>query len=60
MLDPCEWAKRCRTLAKSATDPEVIEQLHVWAVEFADAAKEATRRTQAPARKKKAHRHDAE
>jgi hypothetical protein len=41
MLDPCEWAKRCRALAKSATDPEVIEQLHVWAVEFADAAKEA-------------------
>jgi len=59
MLDACEWAKRCRALAESATDPGVIEQLHVWAVEFADAAKEATRRTQAPARKK-AHRHDAE
>jgi hypothetical protein len=59
MLDPCEWARRCRALAKSASDPEVIEQLRVWAVEFANAANEATRRGQAPARKK-AHRHDAE
>jgi len=27
-----------------ATDPEVIEQLRVWAVEFVEAAKEATDR----------------
>jgi len=27
-----------------ATDPEVIEQLRVWAVEFVEAAKEATGR----------------
>jgi hypothetical protein len=48
LLDPCEWARRCRALAKSATDPEVIEQLHVWSVEFAEEAKEATRRAQSP------------
>ena len=53
LLDPCEWAKRCRALSKSATDPEVIEQLHVWAVEFANAAKEATRRAQVQVRKRR-------
>lgn len=48
MLDPCEWAMRCRALSKSAADPEVIEQLRVWAAEFALAATEATRRASAP------------
>ena len=44
MLDHSEWARRCCALSKSATDPEVIEQLRLWALEFANAAKEATRR----------------
>jgi hypothetical protein len=52
MLDPCEWARRCRALSKSATDPEVIERLRVWAIEFANAAKEATRCVYAQTRKK--------
>jgi hypothetical protein len=45
MLDHSEWARRCRALSKSATDPDVIEQLLVWATEFANAARTAARRT---------------
>ena len=33
-----EQAKRCRTLSKVITEPEVIEQLRVWAVELAEEA----------------------
>jgi hypothetical protein len=40
-----ELARRCCTLAKAAIVPEVKEQLRMWAVEFADQADEAERRT---------------
>src|ERR1700747_2846828 len=30
-----EQARRCRALSKTAVEPEVIEQLRVWAVELA-------------------------
>ena len=33
-----EQARRCRALAKTAAEPEVIEQLRVWAVELAEEA----------------------
>lgn len=36
-----EQACRCRALSKSAVQPEVIEQLRVWAVELAEEAEEA-------------------
>ena len=36
-----EQAKRCRTLSKVMTEPEVIEQLRVWAVELAEEADQA-------------------
>ena len=36
-----EQAKRCRTLSKVITEPEVIEQLRVWAVELAEEADQA-------------------
>jgi hypothetical protein len=36
-----EQAKRCRTLSKVVTEPEVIEQLRVWAVELAEEAEQA-------------------
>jgi hypothetical protein len=36
-----EQAKRCRTLSKITTEPEVIEQLRVWAVELAEKAEQA-------------------
>ena len=41
MHDPSslrEQARRCRALAKTAVEPEVIEQLRVWAVELAEEA----------------------
>ena len=41
MHDPIslrERARRCRALAKTAVEPEVIEQLRVWAVELAEEA----------------------
>ncbi len=40
-----EQARKCRALMKNATEPEVIEQLRVWAVELAEEADEAERRT---------------
>ena len=40
-----ELARRCCALAKVATEAEVKEQLQLWAVEFADQADEAERRT---------------
>ncbi|MGC1889036.1 MAG: hypothetical protein WA709_23590 [Stellaceae bacterium] len=33
-----EQARRCRALSKTAVEPEVIEQLRVWAVELAEEA----------------------
>jgi hypothetical protein len=39
-----EQARRCRALSKAVIEPEVIEQLRVWAVELADEADEAERR----------------
>ena len=43
MHDPSslrEQARRCRALAKTAVEPEVIEQLRVWAVELVEDADE--------------------
>jgi len=40
MNDPTslrEQARKCRALSKAALEPEVIEQLRVWAVELAEA-----------------------
>jgi hypothetical protein len=36
-----EHARRCRALSKTAVEPEVIEQLRVWAVELAEEADQA-------------------
>ena len=33
-----EQASQCRALMKTATEPEVIEQLRVWVVELAEEA----------------------
>ena len=44
MLDPKslrDQAKRCSILSNTARDPEVIEQLRVWAVELAGEADQA-------------------
>jgi hypothetical protein len=38
-----QLARRCR-VSKAAVDPEVIEQMQVWTVDFADEADEAERR----------------
>ena len=41
MHDPSslrEQTRRCRALSKIAVEPEVIEQLRVWAVELAEEA----------------------
>ena len=35
-----EQARKCRALSKTAIEPEVIEQLQVWAVELADEAEQ--------------------
>ena len=35
-----EQARKCRTLSKTAIEPEVIEQLRVWAVELAEEAEQ--------------------
>jgi hypothetical protein len=39
-----EQAQRCCTLAKTAIEPEVVEQLRVWSVELADEADAVERR----------------
>jgi hypothetical protein len=39
-----EQARRCRALSKTAVEPEIIEQLRVWAVELAQEAEQADRR----------------
>jgi hypothetical protein len=44
MQDPSslrEQARRCRALSKAVVEPEVIEQLRVWAVELAEEAEQA-------------------
>ena len=33
-------AKRCRDLGKTAIEPEIIEQLRIWATELAGMAKD--------------------
>jgi hypothetical protein len=41
MKDPSylrEQAKRCRTLSKTAIEPDVIEQLRVWEIELVEEA----------------------
>jgi hypothetical protein len=35
-----EQARKCCALSKTAIEPEVIEQLQVWAVELADEAEQ--------------------
>ena len=35
-----EQARKCRALSKTAIEPEVIEQLRVWAVELTDEAEQ--------------------
>jgi hypothetical protein len=37
-------ARRCLGLSKTAVEPEVIEQMQVWAVDLADEADQAERR----------------
>jgi hypothetical protein len=37
-------ARRCRRLSRTAVEPEVIEQMRVWVVDFADEADRAERR----------------
>ena len=39
-----EQARKCRGLSKTAVEPEVIEQLRVWAVELAEEADQAESR----------------
>ena len=34
--------RRCQRMLKSAVEPEVIEQLHMWVIEFAEQAHEAS------------------
>ena len=36
-----EKARKCRALSNTAVEPEVIEQLRVWAVELAEEAEQA-------------------
>ncbi len=46
MRDPYELrslARTCRDLAKSAHEPEIVDQLRLWAVELADVADEVER-----------------
>jgi hypothetical protein len=37
-------ARRCRVLSKTAVDSELIDQMRVWAVDFADEADKMERR----------------
>jgi hypothetical protein len=39
-----QLARRCLGLSKTAAEPEVIEQMQVWAVDLADEADQAERR----------------
>jgi len=49
MRDPQEardLARECRERAKTATEPDVIDQLRLWAVELADQADDIERRSE--------------
>jgi hypothetical protein len=37
-------ARRCCVLSKTAVDPELVDQMRLWAVDFADEADEVERR----------------
>jgi hypothetical protein len=37
-------ARRCRVLSKTAADPELVDQMRLWAVDFADEADKVERR----------------
>jgi hypothetical protein len=37
-------ARRCRILARTAGDPELVDQMRIWAVDFADEADKVERR----------------
>ena len=37
-------ARRCRVLSKTAVDPELVDQMRLWAVDFADEADKVERR----------------
>lgn len=39
-----QQARKCRTLAKTAIEPELIEQLREWSIELADEADRLERR----------------
>ena len=39
-----DQARRCRALMRSTVEPDVIDQLRVWAVELAEEADEVERR----------------
>jgi len=43
-------ARRCRVLSKTADDPELIDQMRIWAVDFADRADEVERHAVNPRR----------
>ena len=38
-----EQARKCRTLAKTAIEPDLIEQFRLWSVELADEADDVER-----------------
>jgi hypothetical protein len=38
-----DLARHCRALSKTVIEPEVVEQLRVWAVDFADEADQVER-----------------
>ena len=37
-------ARRCCVLSKTAVDPDLVDQMRLWAVDFADEADEVERR----------------
>ena len=37
-------ARRCSVLSKTAVDPELVDQMRLWAVDFADEADKVERR----------------
>ena len=39
-----ELARRCCVLSKTAVDPELVDQMRLWAVDFADEADKVERR----------------
>ena len=41
-------ARRCRRLSKTVAEPEVVEQIQVWAVDLADEADRAERSNYEP------------